>query len=275
MKIILKIVSLRVFSRIYGWFTRRRRPRFLVKRVIRFFQNMYGIEMDGYKGEPEDYKSLAEFFVRPLDPAVRPLEPQKDILQSPADGVFSSLQTITEDVATQVKGKTYSVSEFVGESLDFTEGWHVAVIYLSPYNYHRYHYPLDGTVKRCLHTGVRLFPVNHMGLNNIKQLFVRNERFVLEMETNGVTWYISPVGATFVGSMDMTCLDNVDNGKIKPKRHQWHTVDQKINKLDEMGRFNLGSTIVMVMPKSMATPMEENLGKPVKVGEPLFKIKKV
>lgn len=269
MKILLGVLSLPVFSRLYGWFTRRKRPKFIIKRVIGFFMEAYEINMADYQGKPEDYQSLAEFFIRPLNGEKRGLEPQEDFLLSPADGVLTSIETITVDEASQIKGKRYAVSELIGEVVDFSRGWHVAVIYLSPANYHRFHYPLGGRVKRYLHTGVRLFPVNSLGLNYIERLFIRNERYVLEMNSGGTSWYISAVGATFVGSIRMEC---VYNNPEKRERHKWHGVEQDVQQLAEMGRFNLGSTIVMVLPSSLAQPLEEKVGQPVRVGEPIFKL---
>ena len=124
-RVFLSVVSMPVFSRLYGWLTRIKRPRFLVREIIDFFKDVYKIEMDEFVGTPRDYPSLAEFFVRPLDPQKRPLIPQEDKIVSPSDGVLKDIETVYEDKATQVKGKYYPVSELVREQLDFSKGWHV------------------------------------------------------------------------------------------------------------------------------------------------------
>lgn len=270
----LSILSIRAFSRMYGHITRLRRPRFLIKRVIEFFRKSYGITMDDYVGESSDYKSLSEFFIRPLDPSKRVLTPVENAIVSPADGQLTEVQTIYQDTATQVKGKTYSVSEMIGKKLDFSEGWHVAVIYLSPSNYHRYHYPLTGTVSGYYHTGARLFPVNQIGLNYVDRLFVRNERIVVEMRHKDTPCYVIAVGATFVGSIKMEFI------KEKRKRHQHHPVNETVTQLQEMGRFEMGSTIVMVIPKKIAEPVrrpghrvDSLTVQQVRLGEPLFSLK--
>ncbi|MCP5052678.1 MAG: phosphatidylserine decarboxylase [bacterium] len=276
-KLVLPIISLRPISRMWGRIVRLRRPRFLVKRAILRYKKHYGIDMDEYMGEPGDYKSLCDFFVRKLDPEKRRLTVDENAIVSPADGRLSLVETIYEDKAMQVKGKTYPVSQLIGESVDFSKGWHVATIYLAPANYHRYHYPLSGKVTRYLHTGARLYPVNDVGLNFVDRLFVRNERIVMELfpnqNNNEMPCYIVPVGATFVGSIKMEFIEGVAPpapGK-KPKRHQWTAVDKEVKQLEEMGRFEMGSTIVMVIPKTLAEPVESAVGKPVRVGQAIFK----
>lgn len=265
--IFLPILSLPVFSRIWGHIVRIKHP-FLAKRAIRRFRCHYGIDMDEYRGEPTDYKCLADFFVRPLDPEKRPLTGEKTAVLSPADGVLTEIETIFEDRATQIKGKEYSISAFLKEDIDFSEGWHVAVIYLSPYNYHRYHYPVSGKITRYYHTGGRLFPVNQMGLNHIRSLFVRNERIVTEIEKDGMAFYITAVGATFVGSIKMEFIP----GTAGKKRDRWEAVNKDISQLQEMGRFEMGSTIVLVIPRKMAEPINGVRGKSIRVGEPIFKL---
>ncbi len=262
----LSILSIRAFSRMYGYLTRLRRPRFLIKRIIEFFRINYNISMDDYVGESSDYKSLSEFFIRPLDPSKRILTPVEDCIVSPSDGTVSTVQTIYQDTATQVKGKTYSVSQMVGRELDFSQGWYVVVIYLSPSNYHRYHYPLTGTVRSYCHTGARLFPVNSVGLNYVDRLFVQNERVVVEMRRNDTPFYIVAVGATFVGSIKMEFI------REKRKRHKIHEVDKNVAQLQEMGRFEMGSTIVLVIPKNSSKPVEGLGNQSVRVGQPLFEL---
>jgi phosphatidylserine decarboxylase len=267
-KLFLSILSFRVFSRLYGRLVRLRRPGFLVKKAIARFREAYKIEMDDYQGEAEDYKSLADFFVRRLDPEKRPLIPDKNAVVSPADGKLTGMETIYIDQALQVKGKTYSISQLLKKDIDFSQGWHASTIYLSPNNYHRYHYPVSGTIKQYLHTGARLFPVNSMGVNHIDRLFVRNERIITEFETrDNMPFYMVAVGASFVGSIKMEFI------KECKKRHQWIPLNTQVNQLEEMGRFEMGSTIVMVFPEKMAKPIPEVVGQPVRVGQPVCSVK--
>jgi phosphatidylserine decarboxylase len=269
-KLCLPVVSLPVFSRIWGRVVRIRRPRFLVKRIIERYRKSYGIDMDEYEGETGDYHRLADFFVRKLDPEKRPLVPDDGCIVSPSDGVLTEVETIFEDKAKQIKGKYYSISELLGTSLDFSAGLHVAVIYLSPSNYHRYHYPVTGKIQRYLHTGARLFPVNRVGLSSINNLFIRNERIVTEIIVNESPVYVTAVGATFVGSIKMEFIESTSPSTRK-KRNQWQPVDLEVRQLEEMGRFDMGSTIVLVLPRKMAEPIDSVKGKPVRVGQPIFR----
>jgi len=222
--------------------------------------------MEEYEGETEDYRSLSDFFVRKLDPGKRPLVPQENAVVSPADGILTEVQTIFNDQATQVKGKTYKISQLLHETLDFSLGWHVAVIYLAPSNYHRYHYPVPGNIKRYFHSSGRLFPVNRVGVNRVNRLFVRNERIITEIVNREMSCYMVAVGATFVGGIKMEFIP----GSLGKERNKWVPVNREVRQLEEMGRFEMGSTIVLVIPKSMAEPLENVIGQPVKVGQPIM-----
>jgi phosphatidylserine decarboxylase len=266
-KLLLSILSLRIFSRIWGRIARLRYPRFIVKRLVESYCQSYNINMDDYAGKLKDYKSLCDFFVRPLDPEKRPLIPDNNAIVSPADGILTNVETICNDQATQIKGKTYRISSLICDNIDFSLGWHVAVIYLAPFNYHRYHYPFTGNIKRYIHTGRRLFPVNPMGIHHIERLFIRNERIVTQFESKGLPCYAAAVGATFVGSIKMEFIE------IRKKRHRWIPLDLEVNQLEEMGRFEMGSTIILVFPQKMAEPIPGVIGQPVKVGQPIFSFK--
>ena len=264
----LPLISLPVFSRVWGRIVRLRHPRFLVKRIIKRYQRAYNISMDEYEGEIQDYRSLADFFTRRLDPGKRPLVPQENAVVSPADGILTEVETIYSDQATQVKGKTYKISQLLHETIDFSLGWHVAVIYLAPSNYHRYHYPIPGNIKRYFHGSGRLFPVNRLGVNRVNRLFVRNERIITEIVHREMNCYMVAVGATFVGGIKMEFIP----GSHCKERNKWVPVNREVRQLEEMGRFEMGSTIVLVIPKSMAEPLDNVIGQPVKVGQPIMNL---
>jgi phosphatidylserine decarboxylase len=267
-RLFLASISWPGLSRLYGRFMRLRRPRFLAGWMIDRFRNHYQITMDEYTGEPDDYPSLAEFFVRPLDPRKRPLPADDKFILCPADGRLSELEMISSDCATQVKGKTYPLSRFLAAAIDFSKGWYVATIYLSPCNYHRYHYPVSGSISGCFHGGDRLFPVNAFSCANVKKLYIKNERLVTRIELPGGPLYAVAVGATFVGSIVMTCLaDGL------PAKNAWRELDIPVRQMAEMGRFNMGSTIIMALPAALVEKVVAEKGKPVRVGEPLFKIR--
>jgi len=264
-KTILTFLSFPALSRAYGRITQIRRPRFLVRRVIKLFVRHYKIDMADYPGTPKDYPSLSQFFVRPLDPSRRPLKKDPTSFLSPADGVLAELQKIDKDSAVQVKGWRYRVSELIGKPEDWEQGWWLAVIYLSPTNYHRYHYPLDSRLDAFTHLGNRLFPVNRAGVTCIKNLFVRNERVTASFTAPSFRFHVVAVGATFVGSIKM----KDHPAPFKPG--QTSLVNRQVRQTDEMGRFEMGSTLVLLLPRDAADPIAKQ-GAAVKTGEFLFKL---
>ena len=266
-RVLLGIISFPWWSRIWGRIMRLRHPRILARLIISRFRRHYRIAMDEFVGEAEDYPSLADFFVRPIDPQKRALHRDERYIVSPADGLLSELEGVYEDRCTQVKGRLYPLSALLGEKIDFSEGWHVATIYLSPSNYHRFHYPLSGTVTRFRHEPGRLFPVNAFSATRVDRLYVRNERVIVEIESGGRRAYVAAIGATFVGGIRMESIA-VDRASGK-----WVEARRPVSQLDEMGRFEMGSTIVLVLPGSMIGAAIAVAGKPVRVGDPLFQIR--
>ncbi len=246
---------------------RLRRPRFLARRMINNFKNHYRITMEEYAGTTPDYPSLAEFFVRALDPQKRAIPADERFILSPADGMLSEMERIDADCATQVKGKTYPLSRLLAADIDFSPGWYLATVYLSPGNYHRYHYPVSGRISGCFHGGNRLFPVNAFSCARVKRLYIKNERLVTRLDFQGRSMYVVAVGATFVGSIAMTYLPDG-----LPAKSQWRQLDIPVTQMAEMGRFNMGSTIILALPAALVESVVAEKGKPIRVGDPIFKI---
>ena len=258
----LFLISFPVLSRIWGKITKLEFPAILISKAIQIYASHYEIDMKNFEGDLDDYDSLCAFFTRKLDPSVRPLKKDENTFLSPCDGVVSVLENIHADVATQVKGKNYLVSDLVKKELPFENGFWLATIYLSPRDYHRFHVPVDSTVSAHIHTGWRLFPVNSLGLENIDKLFIRNERVVAKFKTENFTYFYTAVGATFVGSIKMNFTEKFSD--------EWVKNDKKYSQNDEFGMFEMGSTIVLLVPEDVVEkPMIAQGGK-IGVGEPLF-----
>jgi phosphatidylserine decarboxylase len=268
-RLLLNCLSLPALSRLWGRFMRMRRPRFLAGLMIRRFQRHYRITMDEFQGSAADYGSLSEFFLRPLDPDKRPLSPDPSCLLFPADGRLSELELIGADSATQVKGWTYPLSLLLAEPVDFSQKWYLATIYLSPRNYHRFHYPMSARISGCFHGGTRLFPVNDFSVRRVKDLYIRNERLVTRFALPGSRFYMVAVGATFVGGIGMEYLPGGSPLKI-----EWQDLDIPVAQMAEMGHFAMGSTIILLFPAGRVEKVLAEKGQAVRVGQPLFKIKK-
>ena len=268
-RLFLVCISLPLLSRLWGKLMRLRHPQFLVKMMIGRFQSHYRINMEEYQGTSRDYFSLADFFVRPLDSKKRSLSKDENYILAPADGKLSELELIATDCATQVKGKTYQLSHFLAAEIDFSQGWYLVTIYLSPHNYHRYHYPVSGRISGCFHGGNRLFPVNTFSSERVKQLYIKNERLVTRFDLLCGSMYVVAVGATFVGGIAMAYLP-----AGLPAKNAWCQLDIPVTQMAEMGRFNMGSTIIMVLPAALVETVVAEKGKPICVGAPLFKIRR-
>jgi phosphatidylserine decarboxylase len=236
--------------------------------MIRRFQKSYQIDMAEFQGKPEDYGSLADFFLRSLHPQTRPLNADDRCILAPADGRLSELELVEGDAATQVKSWTYPLSLLLAEKLDPSRSWHVATIYLSPRDYHRFHYPLSGRISGCFHGSTRLFPVNDFSVNRVRRLYIRNERVVTRFALRGAAVYMVAVGATFVGSIGMKYLPH----GLTPFG-RWQELDIPAEQNAEMGHFAMGSTIVLLVPTACVEAVLAEKGKPVRVGQPLFKLK--
>jgi phosphatidylserine decarboxylase len=263
----LFIISLPFLSRAWGAIAKIETPQWIVKKVIELYRDHYGIDMKDYEGDVGDYNSLSSFFVRKLDSDVRPLVNDENAFLSPSDGKITVLEKINADIATQVKGRTYPISELIRKELDFPDGYYLVTIYLSPKDYHRYHVPADSVVKSYIHTGWRLFPVNELSVNTIEKLFIRNERVVVKMEQDGMQYFYVAVGASFVGSLKMDFFEEPVDG-------EWTLVNKKYKQNQELGRFEMGSTIVLLIPEKMVGEPMIAQGVSVKTGQPLFMLKK-
>jgi phosphatidylserine decarboxylase len=225
----------------------------MTTRIINWFVGKYGVNM-GEAANPDiaSYTSFNDFFTRALKPGARPLA-QADLI-CPVDGAISQFGAIERDQIFQAKGHHYSTTALVGGdaalAAQFQDG-HFACLYLSPRDYHRIHMPCDGRLTRMIYVPGDLFSVNPVTAQGVPGLFARNERVVCVFDSAAGPFVLTLVGATIVGSMA-----TVWHGVINPPRggvlREWRYDDQQIvfKQGDEMGRFLLGSTVVMLFPKS-------------------------
>ena len=224
----------------------------LTTRVIRWFVGRYGVNMaEAANPDIASYPSFNEFFTRPLKPGARPLADADYIC--PVDGAISQFGRIERDQIFQAKGHSYSTHALVGGDRDlaiqFQDG-EFATLYLSPRDYHRIHMPCDGRLTRMIYIPGDLFSVNPTTARGVPGLFARNERVVCVFENDAGPFVLTLVGATIVGSMA-----TVWHGQVNPPRpgtiKEWDYAPGEVvlKKGDEMGRFLLGSTVVMLFPK--------------------------
>jgi phosphatidylserine decarboxylase len=243
----------------------------LTQTMIRRFVAHYKVDMsEAVDPRIESYATFNEFFTRPLREGVRPVAAAPFVC--PVDAAISQFGPILHDQIFQAKGHSYSTRALIGgdQALAhcFDHG-HFATLYLAPKDYHRIHMPCEGRLKRMIYIPGDLFSVNPLTARHVPSLFARNERVVCEFECAHGPMVMVLVGATIVGSME-----TVWHGVINPPRtrqpREWHYQDQQVvlAKGAEMGRFLLGSTVILLFPKNVLTFTPNWAAtRPVRLGE--------
>jgi len=241
--------------------------------IIRRFVAKYGVDMgEALDSDIASYPSFNAFFTRALKPGARPIA-EADLV-SPVDGAISQFGPIEGDQIFQAKGHRYSTTALVGGdatlAAQFAHG-SFATLYLSPKDYHRIHMPCDGRLLRMVHVPGELFSVNPVTARGVPGLFARNERVVCVFESARGPFVLVLVGATIVGSMA-----TVWHGVVNPPRggelREWRYDERQVRlrQGEEMGRFLLGSTVVMLFP---APPLRFDPtwspARAVRLGEPM------
>lgn len=220
----------------------------------KWFIKKYDIDMSLAEREnPEDYETFNDFFTRSLKPELRPIAEGDETIVNPADGKVSQLGKIEDGFIFQAKGHRFSARSLLGDDAELAkpfEQGEFATIYLAPKDYHRVHMPMAGKLTKMLHVPGKLFSVNPLTARNVPNLFARNERVVAMFDTAIGPMAMVLVGATIVGS-----IETVWEGTITPPTRDdikvWDYQDNniKLDKGAEMGRFKLGSTVILLFPK--------------------------
>ena len=240
--------------------------------LIRGFLRLYTIDMaEAVQPDPFRYASFNEFFTRALRPDVRPLARDPREIACPVDGVISEAGKIDGDSLLQAKGRNYTLTELLASSAwakDFAGG-SFATIYLAPFNYHRVHMPLAGRLRETVYVPGRLFSVNAATASLVPRLFARNERVLTWFDTEFGEFALILVGALNVGS-----IATVWAGDITPAPRRVTTTlppqALSLDKGEELGRFNMGSTVILLFQKDRARwNAEVRAGATVRLGQSL------
>ncbi|GGC20811.1 phosphatidylserine decarboxylase proenzyme [Pseudoduganella buxea] len=224
----------------------------MTTRLIRWFVGKYDVNMDeAANADIASYHSFNEFFTRALKDGARPLADADFVC--PVDGRISQFGAIEDDQIFQAKGHRFSTTALVGGDRALADQFRhgaFANLYLSPRDYHRIHMPVDGKLTRMIYVPGELFSVNPTTARGVPGLFARNERVVCVFDTASGPFVMTLVGATIVGSM-ATVWHGVVNPPRQPTLCEWTYADRDIvlKKGEELGRFLLGSTVVMLFPK--------------------------
>jgi phosphatidylserine decarboxylase len=229
------------------------------------------------------YESFNDFFTRALAPAARPIAADTHTLTSPVDGTVSQIGYLRDGRLIQAKGRDYRLEALLGGASTWSQalsGGGYATLYLAPYNYHRIHMPCSGRLKAAWYVPGRLFSVNATTAAGVADLFARNERVILMFERPGPSAADSPalfamvlVGALFVGSITTRW-----HGEVTPRRPRRALelagdATEWLAKGEEMGRFNMGSTVILIHPAHALEWLPTLApGSTIRVGEPLARL---
>lgn len=261
-------------SRLAGKLANMDRSPALKNRVVRWFIKRYRVDMsEALEPDPEAYPSFNAFFTRALKPGLRPVDLHPSVLVSPVDGAISQLGKVTDDRVFQAKGQSFSLTELLGGNNEitgeFAEG-EFATIYLAPKDYHRIHMPLAGRLREMTYIPGKLFSVNPITAAQVPDLFARNERVSCIFDTDSGPMALVLVGAMIVGSVETTWSGVVTPGNkgIQTFRYDSSEAPIRFEKGDEMGRFRLGSTVIVVMPRGVVSWNGDQVaGKTLRMGE--------
>ena len=272
----LYILPHHALTRVVYWLTRRE-SRFTTA-VVKKFAAAFNVDMnDAVDSNLSNYKTFNAFFTRALKDEARPIAEGDTEIASPADGRISAIGDIDEARIFQAKGRDYSLLTLLGGDGDATErlgNGRFTTIYLSPRDYHRLHMPLSGRLIKQTHVPGRLFSVGPHTVNTLPDLFARNERVIAQFETDH-----GLMALVLVGAMNVAAIETVWDGLVTPPQKSSLSskdyTDEEIQlaKGQEMGRFNMGSTIIVLLENPAAWRVDMQAGDAVRMGQFLGQIK--
>lgn len=264
-----------LLSRIIYAIARSESP-FVKRTFLKIFLGLFDINMaEAVQPDPYAYRTFNAFFTRALKPNARPIAIEREFIVSPVDGTVSQCGELLNESILQAKGQTYSLQELLAgdvESVAAYRNGSFACIYLAPYNYHRIHMPYAGTALKNIYVPGDLFSVNASTARAVPRVFARNERLICEFNTP-----VGRVAVILVGALHVGSIETVHCGEVNPpprRRKQPEIigagVGRQFAKGDELGRFNMGSTVVLLFERgrihwdeSMKPNATVQLGRPI------------
>ena len=266
-----------LLSRIVGALARSETP-WIKTTFINLFLKQFKIDLkEAQIEDPDQFASFNAFFTRALKDGARPICEDSAAIVSPADGAISQLGRIRGSDVMQAKGQYFSLYELVGGDSDLASEFingSFATVYLSPRDYHRVHMPLSGTLREMIYVPGRLFSVTQVTTRQIPDLFARNERAVCVFDSDN-----GPFAVILVGAMIVAGIETVFAGQVAPQprnivRTQYPPRGEiRLEKGDELGRFLLGSTAILLFPENKASFLQGlGEGSPVQMGQKLGEI---
>ncbi|MEM9799435.1 MAG: archaetidylserine decarboxylase [Planctomycetota bacterium] len=255
----------RRLSLLAGWAADRRVPTFLRGTVYRSYAALTGADLTEMRGRTRDFGSLGAFFVRRLAEGARVVESDPGLLPSPVDALVQASSPVDADGAVvEAKGRTYPVRDLLAGVLDDVDlvGGHQFTLYLGPRDYHRIHSPLDADLVESRHVAGERYSVQPRVLAKRRVLPI-NERVACRLESEHGPFAMVLVGAVVVGRIRVVGVESLHRGAVSPPLH--------FDRGAEFGRFEMGSTVVLVTPAGFLEPLAEP-GSTVRMGQAIARI---
>jgi len=249
----------------------------LTTAFIRWFIRRYGVRLDeAEESSPSGYPSFQAFFTRTLRPGARTWPADPAFIASPVDGVVSAAGPIAGGTLIQAKGITYSLERLLDSDPAVYEGGRFATLYLRPHDYHRIHLPLDGRLTAIRHCPGRLWPVRPWAVDSVPGLFAANERAALDFQGDAGPFALVMVGAMMVGGLETVVTGRIARGRYAPDCWNLETAPRPFTRGEEIGRFNFGSTVILLLGRGSGELDREALvpGREVRLGEAIGRIRR-
>lgn len=266
-----RICSFNRLSALAGRVADSRLPRPVLSAAIKAYSSVFSVDMSESIRKEGEFETFADFFVRKLKPGSRPIARDPRGMVSPADGALHNYGAVTNGRIPQVKGVNYGIAELLGDlqaAQPYLDGT-FATIYLSPSNYHRVHAPVAGEITGCRYIPGALYSVAPVSVNNLRNVFVTNERIAIHFSTRLGRVCAVMVGATIVGRVTLT-FAGLSTNQGDPEQEITLPEPLKVKKGDEIGAFHLGSTVVLLM-EGQWKPRLLTEGMPLRMGSAIFR----
>lgn len=276
--LMLGLLPKNALSRLAGRFAGLPLPRFARRPFLRAFGGTFGVNFAEVRDPLESFPTLNHFFVRALKDGARPVDPAPGVVVSPCDGAWGASGNVEQGQILQVKGRPYSLAELLGDAGQAAacEGGAFATLYLSPKDYHRFHVPSACKLVRATYLPGALWPVNRAGVEGVAGLFAVNERIVAFFDIDepgypGGRLAIAAVGATMVGKVKLSFDDlETNRGEARADRH--YSPPVPFERGQEWGRFEFGSTLVIVASRGALELDAKDPGTPLQLGRPIGRL---
>lgn len=268
--LVFKILPKGFISRVFGYTSLIPVPQGLMKKIIAWYSVKYGVNLGEAEIPAEGFKNLNKFFTRTLKPGARKIDEDKRSVVATTDSRVDQYGDIADDSILQAKGVDYSLRELIPsiEAEKFINGKYIT-LYLSPGDYHRIHSPVSGKITGFFNIPGKLYTVQTFMVKGFKGLFAVNERLITYIDTDHGAVAVCKIGAINVGKISLSYDKSVTNKFFRSKNE--HIYDENkmpsVKKGDEIGIFNLGSTVIILFEKGMMEFIDLEYGQKVKMGE--------